>query len=88
MVRQGATGDPAERARRHFARAVELSNSRDAAPMLALAEAVCIPAQRRAEFEALLEQAMSVEGGDRLANLVLQRRALWLRSRTDRLFID
>jgi hypothetical protein len=31
---------------------------------------------------------MSVEGGDRLANLVLQRRARWLRSRTDRLFID
>lgn len=88
MVRQGVAGDPAERARRHFARAVELSNGRDAAPMLALAEAVCVPAQRRAEFEALLEQAMSVEGGDRLANLVLQRRARWLRSRTDRLFID
>jgi predicted anti-sigma-YlaC factor YlaD len=88
MVRQGAAGDPAERARRHFTRAVELSNGRDAAPLLALAEAVCIPAQRRAEFEALLEQALSVEGGDRLANLVLQRRARWLRSRTDRLFID
>ena len=88
MVRQGAAGDPAERARRHFARAVELSGGRDAAPLLALAEAVCIPAQRRAEFEALLERALSVEGGDRLANLVLQRRTRWLRSRTDRLFID
>jgi predicted anti-sigma-YlaC factor YlaD len=88
MVRQGAAGDPAERARKHFARAVELSDGADAAPMLALAEAVCVPAQRRAEFEHLLERALSVEGGDRLANLVMHRRARWLRSRIDRLFID
>jgi len=88
MVRQGAAGDPAERARRHFARAVELSDGADAAPMLALAEAVCVPAQRRAEFEELLERALRVEGGDRLANLVMHRRARWLRSRMDRLFID
>ena len=88
MVRQGAAGDPAERARRHFTRAVELSGGANAAPMLALAEAVCIPAQRRAEFEALIDQALNVQGGDRLANLVMQRRARWLRSRTDRLFTD
>jgi hypothetical protein len=88
MVRQGAAGDPAERARRHFARAVELSGGADAAPMLALAEAVCVPAQRRAEFDALLEQALNVNGGDRLANTVMKRRARWLRSRTDRLFTD
>jgi predicted anti-sigma-YlaC factor YlaD len=88
MVRQGAAGDAADRARKHFARAVELSGGADAAPMLALAEAVCVPAQRRLEFEELLERALSVEGGDRLANLVMQRRARWLRARTDRLFID
>jgi len=88
MVRQGAAGDPAERARKHYARAVELSDGADAAPMLALAEAVCVPAQRRAEFEELLERALRVEGGDRLANLVMHRRARWLRSRMDRLFID
>jgi hypothetical protein len=88
MVRQGAAGDPAERARRHYARAVELSDGAGAAPMLALAEAVCVPAQRRAEFEELLERALRVDGGDRLANLVMHRRARWLRSRMDRLFID
>jgi hypothetical protein len=88
MVRQGAAGDSAERARKHFARAVELSGGADAAPMLALAEAVCIPAQRRVEFDALIERALSVRGGERLANLVMQRRARWLRSRTDRLFTD
>jgi predicted anti-sigma-YlaC factor YlaD len=89
MVRQGAAGDPAERARRHFARAVELSAGSEAAPFVALAEAVCIPAQRRAEFDALLERALRIEAGDnRLANLVMQRRARWLRSRAEQLFTD
>jgi predicted anti-sigma-YlaC factor YlaD len=89
MVRQGATGDPAERARRHFARAVEISHGADAAPFVALAEAVCVPSQRRAEFEELLDRALRVEAHDnRLATLVMQRRARWLRSRADRLFTD
>ena len=89
MARQGAAGDPAERARRHFARALELSASTDAAPYVALAEAVCVPQQRRAEFQALLGRALQVENADnRLANLVMQRRARWLLARTDRLFID
>ena len=89
MVRQGAKGDPAQRAQHHFARAVELSGGSDAAPFVAFAEAVCIPAQRRAEFEKLLDRALGAEAGDnRLTNLVMQRRARWLRSRTDRLFTD
>lgn len=87
MVRQGAAGDPAERARRHFRRALALSGGADAAPILAYAEAVCIPAQRRAEFDALIEEGLSVRGPS-LANLVHKRRARWLRSRTDRLFTD
>jgi len=89
MVRQGAPGDPAERARRHFARAVELSGKGDAAPYVALAEAVCVPAQRRAEFGSLLGAALAVDAPEnRLANLVMQRRARWLLARSDRLFLD
>lgn len=89
MVRQDAAGDAAARARRHFARSVELSGSADAAPYVALAESVCVPQQRRAEFEALLGKALRVEGPDnRLSNLVMQRRARWLLARADRLFID
>jgi hypothetical protein len=89
MVRQGAKGDPAERARRHFERAVELSAGADAAPYVALAEAVSVPAQRRGEFDALLDRALRVEASDnRLATLVMQRRARWLRSCADRLFTD
>lgn len=91
-VRQGVSGDPAERARRHFDRAMELSGGKEAAPLLALAEAVAVPQQRKAEFEALLKQALQIDSAQanalRLANLVAQRRARWLLSRTDQLFTD
>lgn len=91
-VRQGAPGDPAERARRHFVRAMEISGGGDAAPLVALAEAVCVPQQQRGEFEALLERALGLDPdrdpSNRLANLVAQRRARWLLSRTGRLFTE
>jgi len=92
MARPGASHDAAGRARRHFALAVELSGGADAAPYVALAEAVCVPQQHRAEFEHRLRQALAVDPArhpeGRLANLVAQRRARWLLSRTDRLFLD
>src|SRR3989441_5356669 len=88
-VRQDRAGDPALRARRHFARAMQLSGGTDAAPLLALAEAVCVPQQRRAEFEALLHKALQIQdGNNRLANAIAQRRARWLLSRTDHLFTN
>jgi predicted anti-sigma-YlaC factor YlaD len=91
-VRQGAAGDAAARSRKHFARAIELSGGEDAAPFVALAEAVCVPQQQRAEFEALLKQALRIDveraGENRLANLVAQRRARWLLARTDHLFTN
>jgi predicted anti-sigma-YlaC factor YlaD len=53
---------------------------------------VCVPQQRRAEFETLLKQALAIDvaqaSDTRLANLVAQRRARWLLSRTERLFTD
>jgi predicted anti-sigma-YlaC factor YlaD len=80
------------RAREHFARATALSRGRHAAPLVALAEAVCVPEQRRAEFQALLKDALRLQPDKnpehRLANLVAQRRARWLLSRTDELFLD
>ena len=91
-VRQGVPGDPADRARRHFVRAMELSGGQDAAPLLALAEAVCVPQQQKAEFKALLKQALQIDSERasemRLANLVAQRRARWLLSRAEHLFND
>jgi predicted anti-sigma-YlaC factor YlaD len=91
-VRLGAPGVPAERARRHFVRAMEISGGGDAAPLVALAEAVSVPQQHRGEFEALLKRALELDvdrdPSNRLANLVAQRRARWLLARTERLFTD
>ena len=48
--------------------------------------------QDRAQFEALLNQALGVDVNARpdwrLANLVMQRRARWLLSRTDELIVE
>ncbi|MBI5016904.1 MAG: TRAP transporter TatT component family protein [Deltaproteobacteria bacterium] len=86
-----ASEPPAERARRHFQRAMELGRGSQAAPLVALAEAVSLQRQDQSEFESLLEQALAIDVDadpeHRLANLVMQRRARWLRSRTDRLFV-
>jgi predicted anti-sigma-YlaC factor YlaD len=58
---------------------------------VALAEAVAVPRQDRAEFESLLKQAIALDPDaqpeSRLVNLILQRRARWLLSRIDELFL-
>jgi predicted anti-sigma-YlaC factor YlaD len=90
--RVGGRGDPAERSRRHFQRAVELSGGRLASPLVALAETVSVAKQNRKEFQSLLEQALALDVNAkpewRLANLIYQRRARWLLSRADELFVE
>ena len=84
-----AMGGSIVRAREHFARAIALQNGRSAAPYVTLATAVALPAQDRAEFVRLLEQALSIDPsadpGRRLANLVAQKRARDLLARVDEL---
>jgi predicted anti-sigma-YlaC factor YlaD len=91
LVRQGAGGDPVARARAHFDRAVELTGGQLASPYVSLAEGVSVTTQNRAEFESLLHQALAINPDARpewrLANLILQRRARWLLSREDQLFL-
>jgi predicted anti-sigma-YlaC factor YlaD len=91
-ARQGAEGDPLERARKHFNRAMELSGGFQAGPLVALAESVSIEKQDRKEFQSLLERALAVDVNARpeyrLSNLVMQRRARWLMSRIDELILD
>ncbi len=90
-VRQGGEGDPLERARKHFDRAMELSGGHQAGPLVSLAESVSITRQDRKEFQSLLDRAIAVDVNVRpeyrLANLVMQRRARWLLSRIDELFL-
>ena len=90
ISRPNAAADAAQRSRAHFARAVELSNGQHAGPYVSLAESVAAAIRDRREFEALLDQALRVDPAARtdwrLANVVMQRRARWLRAHADELF--
>jgi Kef-type K+ transport system membrane component KefB/predicted anti-sigma-YlaC factor YlaD len=90
--RQGAKGDPLVRSRKHFERAIELSRGQLAGPYVSLAENVCVQRQDKQEFQSLLERALAIDVDahpeSRLENLVMQRRARWLLSRTSELFAD
>ena len=88
MARPDVAGDRAAEAKRHFDRAVELSQGRAAGPWLAWAESVCIPQEDRDCFVNALQAALRIdaaaEPGSRLVNTVLQRRAKWLLDNADR----
>jgi hypothetical protein len=92
MARQGAPGEAAERARKHFDRALELSQGKLASPLVSLAESVAVEKQDKAGFQSLLNRALAINPDtapeSRLQNLVAQRRARWLLGRVDELFLD
>jgi len=92
MVRPRGEGQPAERSRRHFDRAVELSKGAAAGPFVSFAEATCVSAQDRKTFESLLKHALEIDPDrvpeDRLVNLIMQQRARWLLSRANDLFLE
>ena len=91
MARQGVPGDPAARARQHFDRAMELSLGRQAGPLVSFAEAVCVQKQDLKQFDESLQRALAIDPDaqpeHRLVNLVMQRRARWLISKRDELFL-
>jgi predicted anti-sigma-YlaC factor YlaD len=77
-------------AKAHFERNMELCHGHQAGPLVAYAENVMVPQKNRTEFESLLKQALKIDVNTwpehRQLNLVMQRRARWLLSRTDKLF--
>jgi predicted anti-sigma-YlaC factor YlaD len=91
MARKGVAGDPVARSRKHFDRAMELSQGKLASPLVSLAEAVSVQEQNKAEFLSLLDRALAIQADAtprwRLQNLLAQRRARWLRGRVDELFL-
>jgi predicted anti-sigma-YlaC factor YlaD len=70
---------------------VELTGEQLASPYVSLAETVSVSKQDRAEFESLLKRALAIDPNTkpewRLSNIVMQRRARWLLSREDDLFL-
>ncbi|NTV11926.1 MAG: hypothetical protein HGA47_14335 [Zoogloea sp.] len=74
----------------YFDRAIALSDGRNAGAYVAKAEGIAQPAGERAQFEALLHEALAIkdEPGSTLAlqNEVMRRRAQWLLDTADELF--
>ena len=90
--RPASAGGSIERARRHMDRALEISGGKRVAPLVSYAEAVLVGEQNRAEFEKMLQQALALDPdsapSERLPNLIAQRRARWLLSQIDVLFLE
>jgi predicted anti-sigma-YlaC factor YlaD len=87
-----AVGGSFDRARTHLERAEALSGGHRVSALVNFAETVSVARQDRREFERLLRQALAVDTDAapdmRLANLVYQKRARWLLSRTEELFVE
>jgi len=87
MSRPDMPGDRVVNARAHFDRAVALSEGKAAGPHVSWAEAVCLPQEDRACFEASIAAALKVDPdtdpSTRLANTVMRRRASWLAAHLD-----
>ncbi|MDB4964645.1 MAG: hypothetical protein JWN44_334 [Myxococcales bacterium] len=79
-------------AKEHYERALELSHNKKLSPHVSYAEAVCVETQDKKEFLRLLDLVLRFDVDSdpdhRLANIVAQRRAQWLKSRTADLFAE
>jgi predicted anti-sigma-YlaC factor YlaD len=91
-ARPAAAGGSVARAEEALAESSRLARGRRASPYVTFAETVCVATQDRARFERSLDAALAVDaagsGEHRLANILAQRRAAWLRGRADELFVD
>jgi predicted anti-sigma-YlaC factor YlaD len=84
--------DQQKKMRRHFERALELSQGKRAGTYVSFAENADVPDHNSEEFKSLLEKALAVDvdadPDNRLANVIAQRRARWLLKHIDQLFFD
>src|SRR5215831_6376637 len=87
-----AMGGSVESARKHFQRAVEISGDQRPSPYVTLAQSVSVLQQDRAEFRRLLQHALQFDPdkdpANRLATIVLQRKAKSLLERESDFFVD
>ena len=87
-----ALGGSEERARKYFARAVEIQRGLSPIPYVALATGVVKSKQDREEFSKLMEQALAIDPekdpSRRLVTLITQRRARVLLDRIDDFFLE
>jgi predicted anti-sigma-YlaC factor YlaD len=89
---RSSVGGSLEKAKQHFDRALALANGQRVSPYVTWAEVMSVSAQNKKEFQELLNKALEIDvnkaPAQRLANVISQRRAKWLLSRTDELFVE
>ncbi len=85
-------GGSLEKAKEHFKRALELNLGQNASTFINYAEAVDEKEQNKQEFEDMLGKALAVDPDKkpawRLENLIAQKRAKWLLTKEDSLFVQ
>jgi predicted anti-sigma-YlaC factor YlaD len=88
----GSMGGSEQKARDHFARAVELSQGKTASPYVSLATSISVKNQNVDEFRDLLGKALAVDvserSANRLANIISRRKAQWLLDHIDDYFLS
>ncbi len=89
---RASVGGSLAAAREHLDRAMHLAQNRRISPLVSYAETVSVSTQNKKEFQSLLEQALAYDPDKspdtRMENLIAQRRAKWLLSRVNELFIE
>ncbi|MDJ0839231.1 MAG: TRAP transporter TatT component family protein [Acidobacteriota bacterium] len=85
-------GGDVEKARVYYDQAMNLSKGASCPAMVTWAESACVRQQNRKEFEQILGRVRSFDVDAvperRLLNVLAQRRAEWLLSRVDELFLE
>jgi predicted anti-sigma-YlaC factor YlaD len=86
-----SAGGSMAKAQEHYLRSRELSAGKRVSPLVTYAESVLVSQQKKKEFQALLAEAAQFDitaapPEQKLANIISQRRAVWLLSRVDELF--
>jgi predicted anti-sigma-YlaC factor YlaD len=87
-----AEGGGPDKARQSLEKARAHSQNKKLAPLVSFAESVSVDSQNKAEFVKLLEEVVAFDVDSapdfRLTNVLSQRRAKWLLSRTSDLFVE
>lgn len=84
-------GGSIAKAKEHYKRALELNHGQDASTYVNYAEAVDEAEHNQEEFEKVLHKALEIDPDKkpswRLENLIMQKRAKWLLSKADAIFV-
>ncbi len=88
----GNMGGDASKAREHYKKALEAAGGKTTSPHLSLATTVSVNEQNYKEFKELLNKVLEVDPdadpGNRLVNILNQRRARWLLEHANDFFVE